>query len=277
MHGALPNLIVIGAQKCGTTSLHSYLGRHPQIGMSRRKELHYFRQRGDRSLDWYRSWFDPRDTVRGETSPGYTNAPFDPGVPARMYAAVPDARLIYLVRDPLSRALAAWRHKVAEGQEHRSVNEALADPEGEYVVRSCYALQLGEYLPFYPTDRILLVEQEALLTERAATMTSIFDWLGVDPSYRSIWFKRRQHRTKRKRRRSPLGLWLSATRPMRAVAQLPDPARWMLEEVIYRPFSRAVPAPELDPALREQLQARFKRDTAELRRQTGRSLDRWTV
>src|SRR5215210_59230 len=75
--GALPNLIVIGGLKCGTTSLHHYLNLHPEVGMSRPKELNFFVEELNWGLgaDWYRGHFPPDRAVRGETSPHYTNRP----------------------------------------------------------------------------------------------------------------------------------------------------------------------------------------------------------
>ncbi len=73
----LPNLIVIGAQKCGTTSLHDYLGRHPEIRMSAEKELNFFQleRNWHRGVHWYEKQFPGGTAIRGETSPGYTYFP----------------------------------------------------------------------------------------------------------------------------------------------------------------------------------------------------------
>ncbi len=85
-NGALPNLIVIGGLKCGTTSLHHYLNLHPEIGMSRPKELNFFVEELNWELgaDWYRGHFPADVAVRGETSPHYTNRPRFEGVAERM-------------------------------------------------------------------------------------------------------------------------------------------------------------------------------------------------
>lgn len=277
--GALPNLVIIGAQKCGTTALHGYLALHPEIGMSRVKELTYYNHapRTGRDEAWYRSWFDPTKAVRGESSPAYTHHPTFEGIAERMHASIPDARLIYLVRDPLSRTLAHYRHYVAERREDRPANEVLAEPESPYVLRSCYAFQIERYLRFYSREQILIVEQEALLRDRLATLAHVFEWLGVDPTFRSVRFRRRPHRTARKRRRSDLGERLSRTAPMRALERLPDPAGWMLKDLLYAPFSRAVPTPTLDPWLVDALQARFAKDVERLRELTGRGFASWSV
>ncbi len=83
----LPNLIVIGAQKCGTSSLHRYLALHPQIGMSRVKELDFYlaHRTWSRGTEWYAGQFDPAMTVRGESSPNYTDLPLSDGTAERMF------------------------------------------------------------------------------------------------------------------------------------------------------------------------------------------------
>src|SRR5689334_9595383 len=100
--GALPNVIVIGGLKCGTTSLHHYLNLHPEIEMSRPKELNFFVEElnWDLGPDWYAAHFNASAPVRGETSPHYTARPRYDGVAERMRATLDDARLIYMVRDP---------------------------------------------------------------------------------------------------------------------------------------------------------------------------------
>ena len=92
--GSLPNLIVIGGLKCGTTSLHHYLNLHPQIAMSRPKELNFFVDELNWELgpEWYASHFDRDAEVRGETSPHYTNLPRFEGVAERMRELLGDAR-----------------------------------------------------------------------------------------------------------------------------------------------------------------------------------------
>ena len=277
--GAFPNLIIIGAQKCATTSLHRYLDLHPAIGMSRDKELNFFAAHlnWDRGEAWYRSWFDPAKPVRGETSPGYTNFPLIQGVPERMHRLVPDARLIFLVRDPVERMLSHYRHMVAEGKEHRPALEALSDPNEPYTRRGLYHYQLEQYLPHYDIRQILVVQQEALLASRAETLARIFTWLGVDASFRSIGFRHRKHRTSRKRLLTARGTRLAQSAPMRAVARLPDPWRWMAEDAMYWPFSRAVPRVDVDSHVRARLDDRFREDAAKLRRLTGLALEGWSV
>src|SRR4051812_3312851 len=115
----LPNLIVIGAKKSGTTSLYVYLDAHPEISMTRDKELNFFveERNWSRGLGWYGEQFDAGAPVRGEASPYYTALPHHRGVPERMASVIPDARLVYMVRDPIARLLSHYDMGVARGRE----------------------------------------------------------------------------------------------------------------------------------------------------------------
>jgi hypothetical protein len=139
-HAAMPNLIIIGGLKCGTTSIHHYLGLHPEIQMSKPKELNFFvtELNWDLGLDWSASRFDDRFKVRGESSPHYTNLPRFTGVPERIKEHCPDARLLYMVRDPIKRILSHWVHATGAGYETRELVPTLSAPDSSYIHRSMY-------------------------------------------------------------------------------------------------------------------------------------------
>lgn len=189
----LPNLVVIGAMKCGTTALHGHLDAHPQIAMSRPKELNFFFGAGadatapwsagnwSRGVSWYGSHFDAAVPVRGESSPGYTS-PDHPCVAERMAATIPDARLLYLVRDPIARALSQYDHHRSDGTERRDLAEALTDPASQYLSRGRYHERLLPFLAHYPREQILIVPQEDLRHDPAVTLRRIFRFVGADPS-----------------------------------------------------------------------------------------------
>lgn len=193
MAGALPNLIVIGAMKCATTALHAYVDAHPDVAMAWPKELNFFvgdeaphddwhRGNWHRGVDWYTQHFDPRAPVRGEASPAYTSPSF-PQAAERMAALVPDARLVYLVRDPVDRAVSQYRHHVAEGTERRPLANAVLDPASQYLSRSRYHERLAPFLDRFPPERIALVLQEDLLARRRETLARLYRFAGVDDTY----------------------------------------------------------------------------------------------
>ena len=108
----LPTFITIGAMKCGTHSLHQYLDLHPEIAMSQRKELNFFLTEAKfaQGLEWYSAQIAGNGTARGESSPNYSKCHMFPGVAERMHATLPDIKLIYLVRDPVERAVSHYVH-----------------------------------------------------------------------------------------------------------------------------------------------------------------------
>jgi hypothetical protein len=274
---ALPNLVVIGGLKCGTTSLHHYLNLHPAIHMSRPKELNFFVAELNWSLgtDWYASHFRADAPVRGESSPHYTNLPRFAGVAERMSSVLPDARLIYMVREPVDRALSNYLHNVAGGYERRPVAEALADPDSAYVHRGLYAMQLEPYLERFELDRIELVSQEELKRDREQTMRRVFRFLGVDEEFSSPQFSREWETGGGKRsgrfRIMDRAVRLPGLRSLdRSFDRLPESLRWLVERVIHDPDGPPPQRPELPSAIRERLAERFRPDVERLEALSGR-------
>ena len=191
-HAELPNLIIVGGLKCGTTSIHHYLGLHPEIQMSKPKELNFFARElnWDLGLDWYASRFDDRFEVRGESSPHYTNLPRFEGVPARIKEHCPDARLLYMVRDPIKRILSHWVHATGAGYETRELVPTLSQPDSSYIHRSLYWMQLQPYLELFDRSQIEVIAQEELQAEREETMRKAFRFAGVDEGFTSEQFDR---------------------------------------------------------------------------------------
>jgi hypothetical protein len=267
--GALPTFVIIGAQKCGTTALHSYLSRHPEISMSRPKELDYFiaERNWKRGLDWYRSRFDPSVPIRGESSPNYTAYPHFEGVPERMSGLIGEAKLIFMVRDPIDRIRANWVHTYSNRVEHRPMREAVLDPEMDYVTRSRYHLQLSRYLEHYAGDRILILEQSELLEDRRETLRRVFRFLGAREDVWRKAFAEQRLETSSRRRRTWLGVQVAGRVKVRTWRRLRD--HW--------PFSRPFEQPVMDDDLRAELADLLRDDIAGFRELTGRSFDTWSV
>ncbi|MGH7587700.1 MAG: sulfotransferase family protein [Gemmatimonadota bacterium] len=274
--GVLPNLIVIGGMKCGTSSLHSYLRRHPQISMSAEKELDFFIEdrQWRQGTEWYGSQF--RDTkVRGEASPNYTARDRFPGVPERMHSVIPDARLIYLVRDPIERVISHWVHLYSGDGEIPPIDEAIRSII--YVGRSQYWRQLCAFLEYYPPDRILVVDSDDLRHRRSEAMQRIFRFLGVDPEFSSPLYRLERHRSSFLRKKTRLGERLASTGLEGRLDRLPRPWGWGAKRLTFLPFSRAIPRPRLSDPAREWLADQVRDDVAQLRAFTGLSLKGWSV
>ncbi|MGH2956788.1 MAG: sulfotransferase domain-containing protein [Solirubrobacterales bacterium] len=276
----LPNLVVIGARKGGTTSLYHYLRHHPEVTMSREKELRFFvrPERWRLGPDWYAGHFaDARTPIRGEVSPQYTAYPREPRVAERMHSILPDTKLIYMVRDPIERIVSAYVARYAEREEHEPFAETvLSDGKGLYVNESSYHMQLERYLRHYSLERILIISQEELLRARRRTLRTIFRFLGVNPSFDSPRFDHMSNHWSHLRRvRGPR--WLSVGPNPKATGRLPWKVRARVKRALYRPLSRRVDRPVIDPAVREALAERLSPDVERLRRLTGRSFEEWSI
>jgi len=281
-HAALPNLIIIGGLKCGTTSIHHYLGLHPEVQMSKPKELNFFVEEltWDLGMDWYEGRFDDRFAVRGESSPHYTNQPRYTGVVERIHEHIPDARLLYMVRDPISRILSHWRHATGAGYETREMADVLTRHDQTYVTRSMYWMQLQPYLERFERSQIEIITQEELQSDREGTMRRAFEFAGVDPSFTSEQFDREWEKSTAKEsgqyQRMEKLVKLPGFRSFdRNFDRLPESMRWMVEKVVHDPDQPSAPKPELPAEIRDRLLSYFGEDVAALQDFAGRRFEGW--
>jgi hypothetical protein len=263
-HAQLPNFIIVGGLKCGTTSIHHYLGLHPEIQMSKPKELNFFVEElnWDLGLDWYASRFDDRFKVRGESSPHYTNLPRFEGVAERIKQSCPDARLLYMVRDPIKRILSHWVHATGAGYETGDLVEVLSNLER------------------FDRAQIEIVTQEELQSEREETMRRAFAFAGVDESFTSEQFDREWEKSSAKQgdkyQFMEKLIKLPGFRSFdRNFDRLPESMRWIVEKVVHDPEKPPAPKPKLPDDLFETVRGRFTEDVTELQKFAGREFAGW--
>ncbi|MEL7489007.1 MAG: sulfotransferase, partial [Pseudomonadota bacterium] len=196
-----PNFLLIGAMKAGTTSLDQYLAQHPEIFVCPLKEPHYFSTQAifDKGADWYRGLYaDAADgQVIGEASTSYTRYPVSAEAPARMRAANPDMKLVYVLREPVSRVesecLQTMKYAAnVAGLTHipQTVDAMLdyltgdgADLCTDPVIASEYVRQIEVFLEEFPRDQLCVILQEDLNAAPRETMTAVFAHLGVDAAF----------------------------------------------------------------------------------------------
>jgi hypothetical protein len=276
----LPNVLIVGAAKCGTTSLHEYLDLHPEVAMSREKELDFFVEEKNwaRGIEWYEAQFAAAAAaVQGESSPSYSAYPRYKGVPARIRQVVPDARLIYLVRDPIDRIVSHFLHRqvVRPG----TLEDAFADAgrrEG-LIGPSRYWLQLDRYLDHFSEQQILVVDSDDLRIRRDETLARIFAFVGVDPGFRAPEFAAihnaaAQHSRPTRVGRVVAGALLGALGAERALG-----LRSRAPVGLKAPFRRRIQPPGLSAQLREQLAEELRGDVERLRAHTGQAFAGWSL
>ncbi len=281
-YDTLPNFMIIGGLKCGTTSIHHYLGLHPEIHMSKPKELNFFaaEQNWDLGLDWYRGRFDSRFKVNGESSPHYTNRPRFNGVAERIHQYCPDAKLIYMVRDPIRRILSHWVHATGAGYETRDFEPTLSLADSSYIQRSMYWMQLQPYLENFDRDQIEVITQEELGSDREGTMRKAFAFLEVDPDFTSEQFDREWEKSSAKQddkyQFMEKLIKLPGFRSLdRNFDRLPESMRWMVEKVVHSPDKPPAPKPEIPDDLMVTLKGRFREDVAALEDFAGHRFGSW--
>lgn len=270
---ALPNFLILGAAKCGTTSLHRYLDTHPEISMSQVKELNFFIDPNcGKHLERYRLFFDGDAPVRGESSPYYLCAPLAPGVPERIAATIPDCKLLVMVRDPIERLLSHYVDDYAGNRESRpfevAVVDELDDPFNRYISPGRYAEQVGLFTSRFDDSRIMVVDHRELLAERLATLSRIFKFLGVDEHWSSRDFTQMANTGTSKRRAGPL---FRATRRMRVgrrVRSLPIPEATAARLIAsgQRLLKQPVRAPRVGEADLARLRAVYRPEAAAVKR-----------
>jgi len=286
---ARPTFLIIGGMKCGTTSLHHYLGEHPEIQrLPRMKETNFFSgppegipyppgSRRIEHLEEYEKLFDDAYKVRGEASPCYALYPRRKGVPERIKALVPNAKLIYLVRDPVARAVSQYQFSVSVENERRSLRDALSDddPYSIYTCPGFYAAQLERYLLHFPQESILVVDQADLRADRQGTLREIFSFLDVDDSFVSPRFEDEFNAGEERRAYSRFVILHRRTQT--SAQRLPRGLRRLLRRSAEHLMSRPLQPPVLDEDVRRRLQTLYAPDVQRLRELTGESFSSWSL
>lgn len=207
---ALPDFVIIGAQKSGTSSLHRYLLQHPEIVPGVKKEVHFFDGGLKPDIDtfaqgenWYRAHF-PHARERApeqlcfEASPFYM---FFPQAAARMAQTIPNARLIAVLRNPVERTLSHYFHSLRTGHETRPLRQALEEEDADldviertgnykdvgfrmrsYKRRGLYAQQLSRFYEHFPREQILVIRAEDLFARTAEAVAGVLAFLGKQPT-----------------------------------------------------------------------------------------------
>lgn len=159
--GRLPDFVIIGAMKSATSTLYQWLRARPDVHMAWPKETNYFAvpKWWEMGIEWYTGQFSEATPgqLAGEASVIYTSPQYADVAATRMAEAVPRARLIYIVREPIQRLRSHYRHEAQRHRETRSLLECLAEPGNTYLGHSMYHSRLEPYLRVFPREQILVL------------------------------------------------------------------------------------------------------------------------
>ncbi len=211
--GGLPDFLIIGAQKSGTTSLYDLLTQHPHVERAALKELNYFDRHFEKGVEWYRSQFrlprlnEERKPITGEATPDYL---FYPDAAKRAAQVVPQARLIVLLRNPVDRAYSHYHHQIRKGRETLGFEEAIeaeqARLRGEtdkvledehytsfnyrhflYLSRGVYVDQLLRWSEFFGQEQMLVLKSEDFFERAPETLKLVLDFLHLGDWEPGTW------------------------------------------------------------------------------------------
>jgi hypothetical protein len=299
----LPNFLVLGAAKAGTTSLHRYLKSHPGIYMSPIKEPRYFAFPETRpyfagpgskklnreqliiwKIDDYRRLFEGRNSepAAGEISPQYLYCECSPGAIRKL---IPEAKLIAILRDPADRAYSHFCHSRRDGREPLSDFAAALAAEDKRIAagwwfnfhyrnRGYYARQLKRYLKLFPREQILVLFYDDMVTNCPGLLRKICAFLGVDENHD---FDTTEHHnvTYGVPRSVFWDRFLNSTGLAKRLIRTIMPADARLSAFHRLSALNLAPKPAFDPEVRRQLVSAFMPDILELEQLIGRDLSAW--
>jgi hypothetical protein len=276
MEGRLPDFMIIGAMKSGTTSLHDYLDKHPDIFMSRTKEIHYFVDEifNKKDLNWYTKQFGTNKKLAGTSPQNYTkkHVPHYKNIPKRLKDYMPNLKMVYILRDPVER----YKSHLLEnyyGETKEVIERSIRIKNPEYT--SCYYYQIEEYLKYFDLSQIHILTLNDLKDRRLETLNEIFDFLGVDKMHDNAIFNFISNDHKKK------------TLPRRVVSKLPfrvlrkiaptladnlASSNW-LKTYIYKGGQKKY----LNKEEINRLTILFKKDVQKLEELTGKSFADWNL
>lgn len=287
----LPNFFVIGAQKGGTTSLYRYLDQHPDVFMSRVKEPGFFMEARDlpplpqhphlvRTWADYRALFDDvtHETAIGEASTTYLT---HGGAATNIRAAIPGARLVAVLRNPVDRAFSAYSMRIANGREDRTfeaaIDDELAGRLGEdgwrYLQPGLYGAQLTRYFDQFPREQLQIHLSEDLGRDTPGVVRQMYGFIGVDPDF--VPDVRRANVSAYPKRSESLDRVVHRVPGRSAAQRLVPPGVW--ERVRRSYHRRNSRPPEFPPALRRRLTEYYRDDVELTARLIDRDLTAWTA
>ena len=207
----LPDFLIIGAAKSGTTSLYEYLIQHPSIAPAVGKEVYFFDKKYSKGINWYKSFFpfkinkifsekfDNKKFLTGEATPRYL---YHPHTPKRVFDIIPQVKLIVLLRNPIDRAYSHYQMEVAVGNEELSFEDAIDNEENRirddmkkmesnenfysvnfyrksYLTRGIYVNQLKRWFEYFPKEQFFILKSEDFYSKTPEAYNQVLDFLNL--------------------------------------------------------------------------------------------------
>lgn len=293
LQACLPNFFILGAPKCGTTSLYRYLGSHPDVFFPANKEPQFFCHDGlfNCGLEFYAKRFysgADRFPCRGDATPHYL---YYDKVALRILQSLPEEshRFIVILRDPVARAYSHYWDAVAQGRETLGFEEALAEEAKRienpglasagtltfhYVSAGLYARQLQRYFSQFDRNRLLILFQDDLAANARKVMQEVVEFLALSPAVLDLEGRHNTAGMPRSRLLQHLTQHPNRLRHLLGKA-VPYRLKFGISRHIQRMNTRDYRYPELDTRVAAGLRKLFVDDITQLEAMTGRNLLSW--
>lgn len=273
-----PTFLVIGAAKCGTTTMCDLLAAHPDVFVTSPKEPHFYSRlvTFDQRREWYTSLFHPARGVAaaGEGSTSYTHPHRIEFVVPRLREELPDVRLIYMVRDPIRRLESDWKMRLLEERVPRSIGEAI-ETNASLITFGLYWNHLSLYRKAFPDDQLLIVFLEDLAEQPRKVLPGVYRHIGVDPSFEPLDPDRKRNASGDFREDGVLSSALRQVPGLSRLKQLlPDPTVGLARSVLTHDFD---PAPDWDAGTLDAVRGHFREDSSCLLEYCSKPQDYWSL
>ena len=275
----LPNFLIIGAEKSGTTWLYEKLRRHPEVYMPRVKELYFFTRDGSlgKTREWYEKHFEASPAV-GEATPAYM---YNEQVAKRIADTIPDVKLVACLRYPTDRIYSHYWMNRGLSEVDCAFEQVVRERKEPYIGNGRYGEQLDEYLSYFDRDQLLILISEEVFSEPSATLNHICSFLGVDDTFYQgqEWIADRENRAARNRSNFVLsviqviGTWMRHTEGARQVL---DAFKAIgIADMIKGANREPREYPEMDSELRKELDKQYVPTVRRVEEILGRKIDAW--
>jgi hypothetical protein len=267
----LPNFLVIGAPRSGTTWIDKNLREHPDVYMPKHKELHFFDVHYERGLPYYESFFADWKQQRavGEATPDYIHGQYTTrDIPRLIKQHLPDVKLIASLRNPVDRAYSRFWNSKAKYEQNIGLSfEEKLRQKPEFIREGFYGAQLQRFFELFPRERILVLLYDDMIEDPRGFMRRMYQFLDVDPDFVSGCESHRVNAAAGKKylARSQT-MWLAS----RALSRIR--LRSLAERVRK---ANATPLPQMNPGTRRMLHDIYAGEIRQLQELIGRDLSRW--
>jgi hypothetical protein len=270
------DFMIIGAQKCGTTTLARQLAAHPEVCFCQKKEPGFF----NRTVDWqstlpeYHSLYSPTEgQICGEGSTMYTFLPEWPETHHRLYAYNPDLKLIYVMRQPVERIISNYAHRVVRNTVAEKPETAVwADPV--FINRSRYSVQIKPYLELFPKENIFLLIFEEYVTNQQKHLEQLASFLNISPDgFLETAQEKAVHQSVGESQLSPWVQKVRRSAPIQAI--LPFASTTLRKAMRNKLGNKLDTKPEFSPTLKQLLWRFLEDDVCNIESIMGRRLSIW--